>query len=91
MVKTRPFPRFEREGLLGLSEDGQYFQINPALLEDLTSEMKGGLGELAICIHLISDERIYSPGRGAVSEANKPLPPFVSPQPATLPPSDHPV
>ena len=48
MVKTRPFPRFERQGLLGLSEDGQYFLINPALLEDLTSETKRNLSELAI-------------------------------------------
>ncbi len=48
LVKTRPFPRFERKGLLGLSEDGLYFIVNPALVEDLTGEMKRELRELAL-------------------------------------------
>jgi len=48
MVKTRPFPRFERQGLLGLSEDGRYFLINPALIEDLTNEVRRDLRTLAL-------------------------------------------
>ncbi len=37
MLKISPFPRFEREGLLDLSDDGRYFIVNPALLEALTT------------------------------------------------------
>ncbi|HYU75220.1 MAG TPA: phospholipase D-like domain-containing protein [Ktedonobacteraceae bacterium] len=48
MIKTRPFPRFEREGLLGLSDNDQYFVINPALLEGLNAEVREALKELAI-------------------------------------------
>ncbi len=48
MIKTRPFPRFEREGLLGLSDDVQYFVVNPALLEGLNAEVKEALRGLAI-------------------------------------------
>ena len=36
MLKASPFPRFERQGMLDISEDGQYFIMNPALLEALT-------------------------------------------------------
>jgi HKD family nuclease len=36
MLKTSPFPRFERQGLLDISNDDQYFIVNPALLEALT-------------------------------------------------------
>ncbi|HEV2663120.1 MAG TPA: hypothetical protein VGU68_21095, partial [Ktedonobacteraceae bacterium] len=43
-----PFPRFEREGLLGLSDDGQYFIVNPALLERLNAEVREAMRELAI-------------------------------------------
>ena len=48
MVKTRPFPRFERQGLLGLSEDAQYFLVNPTLVEGLTNEVCWELRKLAI-------------------------------------------
>jgi hypothetical protein len=40
MLKTSPFPRFERQGLLDLSEDERYFVVNPALLEALTPAMR---------------------------------------------------
>lgn len=48
MVKTNPFPRFERQGLLELSEDGQYFVTNGALLKVLTLEVKNELRAIAI-------------------------------------------
>ncbi|GAC1692661.1 MAG: hypothetical protein NVS9B9_15000 [Ktedonobacteraceae bacterium] len=48
MLKTSPFPRFERQGLLDLSEDGRYFIVNPALVEAFTSETKERLRELAM-------------------------------------------
>ena len=48
MIKKLPFPRFEREGLLGLSDDGQYFIVNPALLGRLNAEVRESLRELAI-------------------------------------------
>ncbi len=48
MIKTSPFPRFERQGLLDLSEDGKYFVVNPALVEALDSEMKEILKKLAM-------------------------------------------
>ena len=47
MIKTSPFPRFERQGLLDISEDGQYFVVNPALMEALTEEVKERLRKLA--------------------------------------------
>ena len=48
MLKTSPFPRFERQGLLDMSEDGLYFVVNPALLEALTPALKQKLYSLAI-------------------------------------------
>ena len=48
MLKTSPFPRFERQGLLDISEDGQYFVVNPALVEALTEEVKSKLKNIAI-------------------------------------------
>ncbi len=48
MLKTSPFPRFERQGLLDISEDGKYFIINPALLEALTPLLKQQLCLLAM-------------------------------------------
>jgi HKD family nuclease len=48
LIKKLPFSRFEREGLLGLSDDGQYFVMNPALLERLNAEVREALRELAI-------------------------------------------
>jgi hypothetical protein len=33
MLKTSPFPCFERQELLDMSEDERYFIVNPALLE----------------------------------------------------------
>ena len=47
MIKTSPFPRFERHGLLDLSEDGKYFIVSPVLVEGLTSEMKEKLRKIA--------------------------------------------
>jgi hypothetical protein len=43
MLKTSPFPRFERQGLLDLSEDDRYFVVNPALLEALTPTVRESL------------------------------------------------
>jgi len=40
MLKTSSFPRFERQGLLDLSEDERYFVVNPALLEALTPTVR---------------------------------------------------
>jgi HKD family nuclease len=48
MLKTSPFPRFERQGLLDLSEDERYFVVNPALLEALTPRVKESLRRKAI-------------------------------------------
>src|SRR6266581_3412845 len=48
MLKTSPFPRFERQGLLDMSEDERYFVINPALLEALTPSLKLDLSALAV-------------------------------------------
>ncbi len=48
VVKKLPFPRFEKKGLLGLSDDGQYFLVNPALIEDLTTEVRWELRNLAL-------------------------------------------
>ncbi len=48
MIKTNPFPRFERQGLLDMSEDGKYFVVNPALLEALTPSNQADLRSYAI-------------------------------------------
>ena len=48
MLKTSPFPRFERQGLLSISEDGYYFVVNPALLGALTPMLKQKLYSLAV-------------------------------------------
>jgi hypothetical protein len=48
MLKTSPFPRFERQGLLDMSEDERYFIVNPALLEALTPTVREGLRKKAI-------------------------------------------
>jgi hypothetical protein len=48
MLKTRPFPRFERQGLLELSEDERSFVVNPALLEALTPEVRESLRRKAV-------------------------------------------
>lgn len=47
-IKINPFPRFERNGLLELSEDDQYFIVNPALLAALLPEHKDELRSIAI-------------------------------------------
>lgn len=47
-LKSSPFPRFERRGLLSMSDDEQYFVINPALLTALTPSVKQSLRSLAI-------------------------------------------
>jgi HKD family nuclease len=48
MLKISPFPRFERQGLLDMSEDERYFVVNPALLEVLTPASKESLRKKAI-------------------------------------------
>ncbi len=48
IIKTNPFPRFERRGLLDLSEDVAYLIINPALLAKLTPSLKSKLRSEAI-------------------------------------------
>ena len=48
MLKTSPYPRFERQGLLDLSEDERYFVVNPALLEALTPAVRESLRKKAI-------------------------------------------
>jgi len=48
MLKTSPFPRFERQGLLELSEDEHSFVVNPALLEALTTADRESLRRKAI-------------------------------------------
>ena len=52
MLKTSPFPRFERQGLLDISEDNQYFILNPALLAALTPVSKLALRAIAIQLQL---------------------------------------
>ena len=47
MLKMSPFPRFERQGLLDMSEDGKHFVVNPALLEALTPSLIQQLHSLA--------------------------------------------
>jgi hypothetical protein len=59
LVKTRPFPRFERVGLLDLSEDEMYFLINPVVLDVLTPDVKDMLRTFAIsriAVHFEEDE-----------------------------------
>jgi hypothetical protein len=61
MLKTSPFPRFERQGLLDLSEDERYFVVNPALLKALTPTVKESLRKMAIermAEHFGEEERI---------------------------------
>ena len=61
MLKTSPFPRFERQGLLDLSEDDRYFVVNPALLEALTPRVRESLRRKAVgrlAEHFGEDERI---------------------------------
>jgi hypothetical protein len=48
MLKTSPFPRFERQGLLELSEDDRSFVVNPALLEALTPAVRESLRRKAV-------------------------------------------
>jgi len=61
MLKTSPFPRFERQGLLDLSEDERYFVVNPALLEALTPAVRESLRKKAIgrmVEHFGEDEKL---------------------------------
>ncbi|MGH2495489.1 MAG: phospholipase D-like domain-containing protein [Ktedonobacteraceae bacterium] len=48
IIKIDPFPRFERRGLLDLSEDDRYFIVNPALLTALLPQDKDELRSIAI-------------------------------------------
>ena len=48
MLKTSPYPRFERQGLLELSEDDRSFVVNPALLEALTPAVRESLRRMTI-------------------------------------------
>ncbi|HEY6285052.1 MAG TPA: hypothetical protein VIX20_05275 [Ktedonobacteraceae bacterium] len=48
MLKTSPFPRFERQGLLELSEDNRYFVVNPALLAAVTLAVRESLRKKSI-------------------------------------------
>ena len=48
MLKDSPLPRFERQGLLDLSEDNQYFIVNPAVFTAITPSLKHDLRSLAI-------------------------------------------
>ena len=57
VLKTSPFPRFERQGLLDLSEDDRYFVVNPALLEALRESLRRkAIGRLVE--HFGEDEEI---------------------------------
>jgi hypothetical protein len=61
MLKTSPFPRFERQGLLDLSEDDRYFVVNPALLEALTPMVRESLRRKAVgrlAEHFGEEERV---------------------------------
>lgn len=61
MLRASPLPRFERQGLLSLSEDNKYFVINLALLQALTPEIKKSLRMKAIermAEHFGEDERL---------------------------------
>lgn len=48
LIKINPFPRFERRGLLDLSEDTNYFIVNPALLTIMIPTLKSNLRSVAI-------------------------------------------
>jgi hypothetical protein len=48
MIKTSPFPRYERQGLMEMSNDGQYFVMNPAIVVGLTDEERQALRATAI-------------------------------------------
>lgn len=48
MLKRSPFPRFERQELLDLSEDERYFVVNPALIEALTPTVRESLRRIAV-------------------------------------------
>jgi hypothetical protein len=48
MLKTSPFPRFERQGLLDLSEDDRHFVVNPALFKALTPKVRESLRRKAV-------------------------------------------
>ncbi len=48
VLKTSPFPRFERQGLLDMSEDERYFVVNPAVLEALTPAARESLRRKAV-------------------------------------------
>jgi len=48
MIKLDPFPRFERKGLLDISEDNRYFIVNTALLAALTPAYRDELRSIAI-------------------------------------------
>lgn len=70
MLKNSPLPRFEREGLLDLSEDNQYFIVNPALFTAITPSLKHDLRSLAIrrmAEHFGNDEVIIE---AMVTKAN---------------------
>lgn len=57
MLKESPFPRFERQGLLDLSEDEKFFIANPALVGVLTPAIKKdlkALGEARLATHFSS-------------------------------------
>jgi len=43
-----PLPRFERQGMLDLSEDNRNFVVNPALLPAMTPSVKHELRSIAI-------------------------------------------
>jgi HKD family nuclease len=48
MIKTDPFLRFERKGLLDISDDNQYYIVNPALLAAWTPSFKDELRRIAV-------------------------------------------
>jgi HKD family nuclease len=48
MIKTDPFLRFERKGLLDISDDNQYYIVNPALLAALTLSLRDELRRIAV-------------------------------------------
>ena len=48
MANSNQFPRFERQGLLELSEDDRSLVVNPALLEALTPAVRESLRRKAI-------------------------------------------
>ena len=48
IIEINPFPRFERRGLLDLSEDTEFFIINPALFTIMTPSLKLSLRSDAI-------------------------------------------